>query len=242
MKGNSFLKFAIPMSGLMLVILIIMSSVSPIACTTTQIQLAPYSIEDFGPYIAAQTVMVRAGTSSGSGTLINKQYVLTAYHVVQGSSEALIDLPGASGIRCSVETFGNLESVDYAILKIEDEIPEGIELNIAQVDLEEEFLVGRQIFFAGFPQGGDFHLTEGLLSSISDTFYKTSAPVMFGQSGGGVYDNHGHLIGVISRMGQMNNGFFSIPIYHDSYYVPIQSIFKDLSMKNKTYVFQGFEK
>lgn len=243
MEG-SFLKFTLSLSAFMVICLTISAILSPISCTTTKIQVQEpqYSIEDFGSAIAKQTVRVRTSETTGSGTFISQNYILTAFHVVQNKDEAFIDIPGrALGLKCEVLILGEITSLDYAILKLIDPLPEEFEVTIAATNFDEEFHVGAEIYFAGYPQGQSLHITTGILSSISRTFYKSSAPVMFGQSGGGVYDRHGHLVGIISRMGQLSNGYFQFPIYHESYYVPIHSVIKDLDKRDELGVFKKYQ-
>src|SRR6185503_9319565 len=60
--------------------------------------------------------------------------------------------------------------------------------------------IGEHVFTVGAPQGLELSLAEGIVSSkrIVDTrrLFQTSAPISSGSSGGGLFDAHGHLIGI----------------------------------------------
>jgi len=64
--------------------------------------------------------------------------------------------------------------------------------------------VGERVFTIGAPQGLELTLAEGIVSSKrtvdAGRLFQTSAPISSGSSGGGLFDSHGHLIGITTFM------------------------------------------
>ena len=77
--------------------------------------------------------------------------------------------------------------------------------------------VGQTVYAIGSPQGLDLTLSNGMVSSLRDgpdgTFIQTTAPISPGSSGGGLFDDTGALVGIVTfqmRSGQNLN--FAIPV------------------------------
>ena len=61
-------------------------------------------------------------------------------------------------------------------------------------------MAGKSIFVIGHPQRLFFSLSTGIIMRThEDKMVQISAPVSPGNSGGPVYDDHGELLGVVSR-------------------------------------------
>jgi S1-C subfamily serine protease len=62
--------------------------------------------------------------------------------------------------------------------------------------------VGQRVFAIGSPEGFDLTFSEGLISGLRRAgvgqYIQTTAPVSDGSSGGGLFDDHGRLIGITS--------------------------------------------
>lgn len=155
---------------------------------------------------------------SGSGFALNKGYVVTNYHVVEGART--IRIVGVNGemykayraIIVAVDTYN-----DIAILKIEDKkfkgfssIPYSIKTQLAEV--------GESVFILGYPltqtMGDEVKLTTGVISSRSGfqgdkSIYQTTAPIQPGNSGGPLFDNNGNVIGIVcaKHKGAENVGY-----------------------------------
>ena len=76
--------------------------------------------------------------------------------------------------------------------------------------------VGQKVYAIGSPQGLDLTLSDGMVSSLREgedgTFIQTTAPISPGSSGGGLFNERGVLVGIVTfqmRSGQNLN--FAIP-------------------------------
>ena len=77
--------------------------------------------------------------------------------------------------------------------------------------------VGDQVYAIGTPEGLELTLSEGIVSSLRSveggTYIQTTAAISPGSSGGGLFDNHGKLLGLTSffvTKGQQLN--FALPV------------------------------
>lgn len=76
--------------------------------------------------------------------------------------------------------------------------------------------VGQKVYAIGSPQGLDLTLSDGMVSSLREgpdgTYVQTTAPISPGSSGGGLFDETGTLVGIVTfqvRAGQNLN--FALP-------------------------------
>lgn len=80
--------------------------------------------------------------------------------------------------------------------------------------------IGQNVFALGNPRGLDLTMSAGLLSSIRRNekgqviLLQTSAPISGGSSGGGLFDEHGVLIGLttLGSVGDAQNLNFAVPV------------------------------
>lgn len=168
-------------------------------------------------YLFAQ-VSTFSSDWSGSGFALNKGYVVTNYHVIEGARS--IKIAGINGemyqtynaIVVAVDTHN-----DLALLKISDKkfkgfgsIPYSIKTQLSDV--------GESVFVLGYPltqsMGDEIKLTTGVISSRSGfqgdkSIYQTTAPIQPGNSGGPLFDNNGNVIGIVcaKHKGAENVGY-----------------------------------
>jgi hypothetical protein len=79
--------------------------------------------------------------------------------------------------------------------------------------LESLTAVGDRVYAIGAPEGLELTMSDGLISGIRAGVIQTSAPLSSGSSGGGLFDQHGRLVGITTsslREGQNLN--FAVPI------------------------------
>lgn len=194
------------------------------------------------------------GEVTGSGTIINEKYILTAYHVIEDATDIYIEVPPEMNkIKCEVEAFGNSEELDYAILRATRFIRSPfINTEVEQKEIsfkyhailinEEEFktlFTGEELKVAGYPLGDPFHLSMGYLGCEQGGFFRTSVPIIYGNSGGGCFDHLNRLIGVVVRIRLLS---YDVPVYHLSYIVPMNKIYEDIKNKNQEYIWKGITK
>ena len=144
---------------------------------------------------------------SGTGFALNMGYIVTNYHVIEGSNK--IKVRGINGDfyqRYDASVVAVDKYNDLAILSISDKkfngfglIPYRIETDISDV--------GESIFVLGYPltntMGDEIKLTTGVISSRTgfrgnSSLYQISAPIQPGNSGGPLFDDKGNLIGIVS--------------------------------------------
>ncbi len=147
--------------------------------------------------------------SSGSGVVVADGYVLTNYHVVKDASS----LEVVSGDKTYAATVaGSDENLDIAVLKVD-------KLDIAPVTLGDSDLlsVGDWAICIGNPLSFDGTTTVGVISAlnrevttgdntdqyglkqaVTNSMIQTDAAINAGNSGGGMFNVAGELIGVPS--------------------------------------------
>lgn len=195
--------------------------------------VAPPSLDPtLEPIVAAAkaakpgVVQIETQTGLGSGFIFTDDgYVLTAAHVVAGSSTVAIRLGDGSGYQGTV--VGVDEQTDVAVVKITDP-PD--DLPVASLALEDAPEVGQQVIAIGSPFGLDQTVTAGIVSTVSRPvpvpdssgrvnvvgMIQTDAPINSGNSGGALVNLDGQVIGINDQIRTTtgdNAGIgFAIPI------------------------------
>lgn len=183
-------------------------------------------IEKIHPTVVEINATTSSGTSAGSGVIIsvtdNYSYIWTCQHVVDGASAIKIIL--ADGKTTYSATYcGGLADKDVAVLKIAQ--TEG--LTAAKIrNLETSPLrVGEDAIAIGNPLGSlGGTVTKGIVSATAREInmdgtvmelLQTDASINSGNSGGGLFDSNGLLIGIVNAKatGDSVEGLgFAIPI------------------------------
>ena len=154
----------------------------------------PYSI------VSGRTELVEQAT--GSGVVITTQgHVVTNYHVVEGASDVQVLWQDQY---LSAEVVGVDELTDLAVLRV----TENVTLPSVQMGSAEEVRVGDWAIVIGNPLGQQFAdtVTVGVISALNreledSTIVKmiqTDAAINSGNSGGGMFNTKGELIGIPS--------------------------------------------
>lgn len=138
--------------------------------------------------------------STGTGFFVDKNgYLITAYHVIQGSK--LIKINTSIGLVDASVVFGDV-ATDIAILKIE-----GSNFSILPLVSSSSVKTGDKIFTMGYPnirmQGQEPKYTDGTISSLSGSsnnlrYFQISIPVQPGNSGGPLVNEQGCVVGVVT--------------------------------------------
>ncbi|KEO91090.1 2-alkenal reductase [Erythrobacter longus] len=141
---------------------------------------------------------------SGSGLVWdNAGHIVTNYHVIEGASEAQIQL--VDGREFNARLVGVSPQHDLAVLKIGGAgfaAPRRIPIGTSS-DLQ----VGQNVFAIGNPFGLDWTLTKGIVSALDRSLpneggpdirhlIQTDAAINPGNSGGPLLDSAGRLIGI----------------------------------------------
>jgi len=136
---------------------------------------------------------------NGSGTVISDHgLILTAAHVLPDSSNIQFRFGNAT---FPAEIVAIDRETDLALLKIEPG-----KLPAAPLRFDSSVTLGTPVFTIGFPnikhQGVSPKLNKGEISSLAGyrddpSTWQISVPVQPGNSGGALFDNDGHIIGIV---------------------------------------------
>lgn len=150
--------------------------------------------------ISGQTELVEQAT--GSGVVVTTQgHVVTNYHVIEGASDVQVL---SQGRYLKTEIVGYDELTDLAVLRV----MEDIELPAVKMGDISDVRVGDWAIVIGNPLGKQFAdtVTVGVVSALnreleSSSIVKmlqTDAAINSGNSGGGLFNTRGELIGIPS--------------------------------------------
>ena len=178
----------------------------------------------FGPQISS---------GAGSGVIISEDgYILTCAHVISGANS--IQVTTSDGVVYTATVVGSYEDGDIAVLKIEAE-----GLQTAVLGDSDKIQLAETVYAVGNPGGTlSGSITDGIISATSRTIsisiengvgpyglginnrivsldvLQTNAAVSPGNSGGGLFNAQGELIGIVNAKssGENQEGLgFAIP-------------------------------
>lgn len=178
---------------------------------------------DYERQVTEVVKILRDDGGHGSGFFFEyggSNYVITNYHVVEGYAEVGIQFHPTAYDNLVDSTlpvhFGSViifdEIKDLAAIKLNDEMPETINLRGAQISahFETTLKVGEDVHAIGHPFGEDWTYTRGYISQIRKQYgwnsgaikhhvadvIQTQTPINVGNSGGPLYDFLGQVVGV----------------------------------------------
>lgn len=185
--------------------------------------------------------------SSGAGVIwsIDKAagdaYIVTNYHVIYNSrlsSNISVCLYGerVSARAISATYFGGAMNYDIAILKVTDsDVLKESSATAATIGNSESLTVGERVYAIGNPNGDGFSVTGGIVSVTAENIeieradgganvslpeIRTDAAVNHGNSGGGLFNAAGELVGIVNARTEYSedgvtviNGFgYALPV------------------------------
>ena len=167
---------------------------------------ADLSSEDLFAKLSPGIVRINISTASGSqtgmgsGVVIARDTVLTNCHVAEAGAVLQVKSGSATYNARLVlaDEAHDLCKLDVPLLKAET-VPIGA---------SKALRTGQRVVALGAPKGLDLTISEGIVSSLRQvddgTLIQTTAPVSPGSSGGGLFDMHGNLVGIVTF--QMSSG------------------------------------
>ena len=191
------------------------------------VEVSTLTTSNYGQYVSS---------GAGSGVIIavsdKYSYIVTNYHIVGGSDAIIVRLTDKREM--SATYIDGDESIDLAIIKIEE--TEGI--SVAEIGSSSNLKVGQDVVAIGNPLGQlGGTVTDGIISALDReitvgdstmVLLQTNAAVNPGNSGGGLFNMAGQLIGIVNAK-QSAEGIeglgFAIPI--DYVYEDICEVLKD---------------
>ena len=149
-------------------------------------------------------------TSSGSGVIFSSDgYIVTNEHVIDGLvDEDTIEVKIYTGEVFSAKVIGYDAKTDLAVLKIDaDGLP------YASFADSSQLLLGQDVIAIGNPLGLGISCSNGIVSALEKeisinkvymTVIQTNAAVNAGNSGGGLFDINGSLVGIVNAKKSSN--------------------------------------
>lgn len=180
--------------------------------------------------LQASAVLVSGKDAYCGGTLVAPDLVVTAFHCVrsQDTGHKVKVYPGTGApVLATVVRFEN--GWDVALLKTATPLLGRVAL------LAPDVVVGETVLVVGAPDGEEFLVTRGIVSKIAAAgafsncraadrlgtephqIIYTDAMVFSGNSGGGMFNTSGNLVGVIVRMAVLDTADCGSP---DRAFVP----------------------
>jgi serine protease Do len=143
-------------------------------------------------------------TSAGSGVIFSSDgYIITNEHVIEGLvSEETIQVKTYDGTIHSAKVIGYDNKTDLALLKIDAQ-----GLPYASFADSAQLMLGQDVIAIGNPLGLGVSCSNGIISALEKEIYinnvymnviQTNAAVNAGNSGGGLFDINGNLVGIVN--------------------------------------------
>ena len=177
----------------------------------------------FGPqYRQKRPERKQKGLGSGFFVDLDKGYVITNNHVIDGADE--ISLKLANGKTYEAKVLGRDKNTDVAVVQINDKDFDRKDLKALTLGNSDEIKVGEMVIALGAPFGLESSLSFGVLSARGrgnlnittlGNFMQTDAAINPGNSGGPLLSTKGEVIGmntaIYSRSGSSAGIGFAVP-------------------------------
>ena len=152
------------------------------------------------------------GQYAGSGVIISSDgYIVTNDHIAGNATSLTVEL--YDGTTYEAEVIGSDSRSDIALIKIDaDNLP------YSQMADSSELKLGEQCIAIGNSLGRGISCTNGIVSAlekelvinnVSMTLIQTNAAINNGNSGGGLFNMNGDLIGIVNSKTSNNNSLYS---------------------------------
>lgn len=143
-------------------------------------------------------------TASGSGVILTSDgYIVTNNHVVEGAAgEDPVKVKLYTGEIYSAAIIGTDARTDIAVLKIDAK-----DLPYSSFANSDELIMGEDVIAIGNPLGLGISCSNGIISALEKEIYinnvylsviQTNAAVNAGNSGGGLFDLNGNIVGIVN--------------------------------------------
>lgn len=167
-------------------------------------------------------------TSAGSGVIFSSDgYIVTNYHVIEGLvDEETLEVKAYNGQTYGAKVVGYDSKTDLAVLKIEAN-----DLPYASFADSSQLMLGEDVIAIGNPLGLGVSCSNGIVSALEKEIYinnvymtviQTNAAVNAGNSGGGLFDINGNLIGIVNA--KKSAGMSSTSVEGMGYAIPANTV------------------
>lgn len=176
-----------------------------IACTASAAEPDRKLYQKIWPSIVrVYAAMGQGKTATGSGIVVAPDKVISNCHVTRDAKA--IEIVAWNSKWKVTEQVKDIDH-DLCLLSVTREIGKPIEFGNAAA-----ITVGQEVVAAGYPGGGRLEVTDGQVRGLHDLdggrVIQSSAPFDSGESGGGLFDRDGKLLGVITFKSQAGGSFF----------------------------------
>ncbi|MES2635998.1 MAG: trypsin-like peptidase domain-containing protein [Pseudomonadota bacterium] len=155
--------------------------------------------------VKVQVALANGGYGLGSGVVVAKDQVVTNCHVVAGAVSMSVNTNGENH---SAKVVKSDTHHDLCILKTED-----LDAPIAHIGSSENLQYEQPVYTVGFANfsprpNGTFGFVKGLYPMDDSVVIRASNAFRLGDSGGGMFDNAGNLVGIITVKSPGRNAFY----------------------------------
>ena len=172
--------------------------------------------------------------AQGSGVVIADGYVLTNYHVIEGGDAWKILLANGEEVEASLK--GSDSSVDLAVLQVTSDAKD--QLIPVAIGTSNNLIIGSTVVAIGNP-GGEVlanTVTQGIVSALERSSLESSnttrsvayiqhdAPINSGNSGGGLFNYKGELIG-INTLKYAGSAYSSVSFEGLGFAIPVDTAY-----------------
>jgi trypsin-like peptidase len=170
------------------------------------------STADLAKKASLSMLTVTTATGLGSGVVVDAAGIfVTNLHVIRGETAVSVKLANGD-VYDDVAVVDVDERKDLVVLKIK-----AFGLVPAVLGNSDRVRPGDRVTLIGSPRGLELSVSDGLISAVRDSgegyrLFQTSAPASPGSSGGGMFNQFGELIGIVSsKLSDAENINFGIP-------------------------------
>jgi len=166
--------------------------------------------------------------SAGSGVIFSSDgYIVTNEHVIDGAvSEDAVTVTMYDGSEYPAKIIGYDTRTDLAVLKIEaNNLPYSNFVDSSQL------VLGQDVIAIGNPLGAGLSCSNGIVSALEKEIYinnvymnviQTNAAVNEGNSGGGLFDINGNLVGIVNA--KKSSSTYSTTVEGMGYAIPANTV------------------
>lgn len=162
-------------------------------------------------------------SSQGSGFFIDKNTLVTNYHVIEGSDYLELKIAGDETIYKGAKVVKASPEYDLAIVQTKQDFSAFEIVDCSKVE------VGAKIYTIGNPRGLEGTISDGILSGKRNNdgieYLQITAPISPGNSGGPVLNDKGEVIGVATfAYKNSQNLNFAVPVSYIDKCIDIDSV------------------
>ena len=144
--------------------------------------------------------------SSGSGVLINNNgFIATNNHVIKGAKKIRISFQNDT-VDYEAKIISQNEENDVAIVQISDS---RFKSAVKPIKWNSSVLLGEKVFTLGYPisnkMSDNVKVVDGIVSGLNGidgnkSFFQTTLPVWYGNSGGPCFNSKGEILGLATQI------------------------------------------